>query len=177
MAILSLPQLCNLTNCLKITPFSKLVQHLIFCLKHKIYKIMTLVKFKPLSPMFSDVLNDFFNQGINESSNKLPAVNISEDADSFKIELAAPGVSKEDFKINLEKDVLSISSEKKSENKEENKQYTRKEFSYQSFKRSFTLPDNVDRENISAQYTDGILYLKIGKIKKALETVKSISIS
>ncbi len=138
---------------------------------------MTLVKFKPVSPMFSDVLNDFFNQGINESSHKLPAVNISEDAETFKIELAAPGISKEDFKINLEKDVLSISTEKKIENKEESKNYTRKEFSYHSFKRSFTMPDNVDKENIMAQYVNGILYVTIAKAKKAEDIVKTISIS
>ncbi len=138
---------------------------------------MTLVKFKPVSPMFSDVLNDFFNQGINESSHKLPAVNISEDAETFKIELAAPGISKEDFKINLEKDVLSISTEKKIENKEESKHYTRKEFSYHSFKRSFTMPDNVDKENIMAQYVNGILYVTIAKAKKAEDIVKTISIS
>jgi HSP20 family protein len=144
---------------------------------NKIFKNMTLVKFKPVSPMFSDALNDFFNQGINESSHKLPAVNISEDANSFKIELAAPGINKEDFKINLEKDVLSISTEKKVENKEETKQYSRREFSYHSFKRSFTLPENVDKENISAQYVNGILHLTIAKAKKAEEVVKTISIS
>ncbi len=138
---------------------------------------MTLVKFKPVSPMFSDVLNDFFNQGINESSHKLPAVNISEDAETFKIELAAPGISKEDFKINLEKDVLSISTEKKVENNEDKKHYSRKEFSYHSFKRSFTLPENVDKENILAQYVSGILYVTITKAKKAEDVVKTISIS
>lgn len=138
---------------------------------------MTLVKFKPLSPMFSDVLNDFFNQGINESSHKLPAVNILEDAESFIIELAAPGVNKEDFKINLEKDVLSISTEKKTESKEENKQYSRREFSYHSFKRSFTLPENVDKDKISAKYVDGILHLTIAKAKKVDEIIKAISIS
>jgi HSP20 family protein len=149
----------------------------ILVLNNKIFKNMTLVKFKPVSPMFSDVLNDFFNQGINESSHKLPAVNISEDANSFKIELVAPGISKEDFKINLEKDVLSISTEKKSENKEEAKHYSRKEFSYHSFKRSFTLPENVDKESISAQYVDGILHLTIAKVKKTEQAVKTISIS
>ncbi len=148
---------------------------------------MTLVKFKNgnysdkmfykmLNPMFSDVFNDFFNQGINGINHRLPAVNISENADAFKIELAAPGISKEDFKINLEKDVISISTEKKQETKEENTQYTRKEFSYHSFKRSFTLPENANKEDIKAEYKDGVLHIAIPKIKATQELVKEISV-
>lgn len=148
---------------------------------------MTLVKFKNgnytdrmfnkmLSPMFSDVFNDFFNQGINGINHRLPAVNISESAEAFKIELAAPGLSKDDFKINLEKDVISISTEKKQEAKEENSQYTRKEFSYHSFKRSFTLPENANKEEIRAEYKDGVLHISIAKVKATQELVKEISV-
>ncbi len=93
----------------------------------------------------------------------IPAVNVLEEDKSFKIEVAAPGLEKEDFKIDLDRDILTISSEKKDEKKEENKKFMRKEFSYTSFNRSFTLPESVDSEKIDAKHKDGILEIILPK--------------
>lgn len=121
------------------------------------------------------LLSDFFNAD-NFLSNKwfekefnqtLPAVNIKENADGFNIEFAAPGFSKTDFKVNIEQDLLTVSAEKKEEKKEENEQYTRKEFSYNTFSRSFTLPQTANAEKIDAKYSDGILRLVIPKKEEA----------
>jgi HSP20 family protein len=98
-----------------------------------------------------------------EFGSTLPAVNIKEDSAKFDIEFAAPGFSKNDFKINVDRNVLTVSAEKKEEKNEENKRYTRKEFAYSSFSRSFTLPEGTNSDNIGAKYTDGILKLHIPK--------------
>lgn len=106
----------------------------------------------------------------------LPAVNVKETEKNYQIELSAPGRSKKDFNIAAENGVLTISSEKKEEREEKEKEYTRKEFSYSSFSRSFTLPENANEDDIQANYTDGILKLEVGKkmigqpkAKKAIE--------
>src|ERR1700749_2987906 len=131
---------------------------------------MTLVKFNngqksAVSPWFSDVFDSIVNDSlINERFvNKVPAVNIAETEGEFHIELAVPGLKKEDFKINLDKNVLSISVEKKAENVEEGKKYSKREYSYSSFVRSFTLPEVADQAKIEAEYTDGILKLNVAK--------------
>ena len=127
---------------------------------------MTLVKFKDSFPSF---LDEFFGGDIFDSprntgiGNSLPAVNVKENENNFELEVAAPGMKKEDFKIELDNNVLGISSETKSEDVEEKKKYTRREFSYRSFKRTFTLPENVDVENIKANYSDGVLMIDIPK--------------
>ena len=91
-----------------------------------------------------------------------PSVNIMEDENGYQIELAVPGFSKNDFKIELDNDVLTISSDKKEEKKDKkNEEYMRREFCYQSFSRSFDLPDNVDGEKIEANYKDGILKVSV----------------
>ena len=95
----------------------------------------------------------------------LPAVNVKENDKSFELELAAPGYKKEDLKVKVEDNVLTISSEKKLEKKEEKDAYTRQEYSYSSFQRSFTLPENTDGDNVKATYADGILKLSIPKTK------------
>ncbi len=138
---------------------------------------MALVKFKNdynrafdsvFAPLFSDVFENVMNTPF---TNTLPSVNIVEDKGTFKIELAAPGLAKEDFKIALEKNILTISAEKKSENKEEEKgKFVRKEYSYSSFKRSFSLPDNIKAEGIKAEYQDGVLKLSIQKNEASDET-------
>lgn len=151
---------------------------------------MTLVKFKNsngypekglnkmFSPLLSDAFENFFTNGfVNESINRIPAVNIYETNSDFNLDLAAPGFNKEDFKIHLEKDTLIISGEKKSEKTDEAVLYSKKEFNYSSFKRSFNLPETADREQIKAEYTDGVLSLKIAKKKEALHTVKEIQIA
>lgn len=117
------------------------------------------------------IFEDFFNTDWFGGSNlskigfNTPAVNIKETTNDFIIELAVPGLDKEDFNMELDHDVLTISSEIKSE-KEENK-YTRKEFSYQIFKRSFTLPESVDGASISASYKNGILLVTLPKKEEA----------
>lgn len=146
---------------------------------------MTFVKFKNngqftnsmLDKMFNPIYQDFFNAKAYDSTSVVPAVNVLENTDHFLIELAAPGLSKESFNIKIEKDVLSISTEKKAESIQEGTKYTRKEFTFHSFKRAFNLPENADQENVKAEYKDGILYVTIMKLKETLPSVKEIKIS
>jgi HSP20 family protein len=113
------------------------------------------------------------NWGTSNFSNSettLPAVNIKETENSYEVEMAAPGMRKEDFKIELDNNVLTISSEKTEESPEGygNERYSRREFSYQSFQRSFTLPKEVvDEDKIEAHYQEGVLQLRIPKKEKA----------
>ena len=144
---------------------------------------MTLVKFSngaknnALNP-FTDVFESLFNDSFisDRLTTKVPAVNIAETENDFHIELAAPGLKKEDFKINLDKYVLSVSVEQKSENNHEEKRYNKREYSYSSFVRSFTLPETADQENISAEYVDGILKITVAKKEEAKSLTREISI-
>lgn len=146
---------------------------------------MTFVKFKNngqltnsmLDKMFNPMYQDLFPSNVVDATTVLPSVNVKETETYFQIELAAPGLSKETFAIKIEKDVLSISSEKKAEQLEEGTKFTRKEFSFHSFKRSFNLPEIADQENVSAEYKDGILYVTILKLKEKTPAVKEIKIS
>ncbi len=97
------------------------------------------------------------------SAPPLPLVNILEDDKEFVVAMAAPGMTKNDFNITIENGILTISSEKKAESEELKKNYTRKEFSFNAFTRSFTLPDNVNDEKIDAHYENGILKLHLAK--------------
>lgn len=144
---------------------------------------MALVKYNDpaksaLSPWFSDVFESFFNDSFmnDRMITRVPAVNIAETANSYQIELAAPGLKKDDFKINLDKNILSISVEKRSEENQDNKRYNRREYSYSSFVRSFTLPEYADPNNIEAEYTDGLLTLHVGKKEEAKQLTREISI-
>ena len=113
---------------------------------------------------FSRDLMDWNNSNFSSTNSTLPAVNIRESEDSFQIEVAAPGLSKENFKVNLDRNLLTISSEIKHEKEEGDKKYSRHEFSYQSFQRSFTLPEAaVEGDKITAKYVDGILYVALPK--------------
>jgi HSP20 family protein len=103
-----------------------------------------------------------FNKGIT-----LPAVNIMETAEAYALEIAVPGMKKSDFTIDIDNKVLSISSSKKDTHEESNANYTRREFGYSSFKRTFTLPDTVEEENVSATYEDGILKVYLPKREEA----------
>ena len=134
--------------------------------------IMKLARFNNYHPsMFDNWFdNDLFNWEYNnhEAEATLPAVNIKENADAFKVEMAVPGFDKKDFKINLDHNVLTISSEKKVENEHKNgERYTCREYSYQSFSRSFTLPDAANGDKISAKYENGILNVEIPKREEA----------
>ena len=140
---------------------------------------MTLIKFKnggniterfPMIPtVFGDFFNDFLNSEVSarEALSFVPAVNISERAEDFSIEVAAPGIEKDDFKIAVENGVLTISAEKREEKKDENKRFTRKEFSYQSFKRTFSLPEHVEADKIAASHKNGVLTLILPKKETA----------
>lgn len=124
------------------------------------------------------IFDDFFTNNVGGNATYVPAVNISEKTESFYIEVSAPGVNKEDFKIKTEEGVLSISCEHKEENKEEAKTYSRREFRYGSFSRSFTLPENVKAEGINARYENGILSIEIPKKEmEQKQTVKEIKIA
>lgn len=112
-------------------------------------------------------LDDFWNTG----SNILPA-NISETDKEIRLDLCAPGLKKDDFKIHSENGVLTISSEKEEESKQEDKRYTRREFSYSGFSRSFQLPENIDEDHINAKYENGMLRLTIPKKETAAPAPK-----
>jgi len=116
----------------------------------------------------SNKLDDFFNRDwfdFNLTGSSMPAVNVKDDNTAYHIEVAAPGMKKEDFSIKLDHNMLTISSEKKEEqsDKDEEGKYTRREFRYSSFKRTFTLPDMTDVEKIAAHYVDGILKIEVPK--------------
>lgn len=127
-------------------------------------------------PTFARLLDNFLNDDLCPTpgkaatlwNNTMPAVNIKESEDQYELEIAAPGMEKSDFQINIDQDLLTISSEK--ENKTEEKEagkFTRREFSYSSFKRSFDLPETVDSSKIAASYTNGILNILVPKKEEA----------
>ncbi|HLT48856.1 MULTISPECIES: Hsp20/alpha crystallin family protein [Aequorivita] len=119
------------------------------------------------------VFSSNFNNGIT-----LPKVNIRETADAFIVEMAVPGLKKSDFQIELDNQVLSISTETKEEQENQEENYTRREFGYASFKRSFTLPESVDEEKINASYSEGILNIHLPKKEEAKQRpARSIKIS
>ena len=148
----------------------------------------TLIKKTQPVPVFTNLFDDVFakdlfnwnDKNFAEFGNTLPSVNIKESDKEYGIEMAVPGMKKDQFKINLDKNMLTISAENTSENdeKDENGKYTRREFKYQTFSRSFTLPsDRVDAEHISANYEDGILNVVIPKILKEEQQVKTIEVN
>ena len=133
----------------------------------------TLVKRNNFDPSVNALFDDFFTRDIFDWTDKnfstmgsnLPSVNLKETDDKLEVELAAPGMKKEDFKVEIDNNMLMISSEKQEEKKEERKKdnYLRKEFSYQSFYRSFYLPEYIDENKVEASYKDGILHVAIAK--------------
>ena len=133
-----------------------------------------------LPNVFDDIFgNDWWSETLNSAwTSTRPAVNIAETEQEYRVELAAPGLNKKDFKIDLSKNILTITSEKEDMNEEKNGNYMRKEFSYSSFKRSFTLPDTVNGEKIKAEHDNGILTIHIPKKPEAVEKgPRQISIS
>lgn len=114
-----------------------------------------------------------FQTGIN-----MPSVNIIEGKEDFRIEVAAPGLEKGDFNIHLENNVLTISSEKESKNEEKEERYMRREFSYTSFRRSFSLPQSVEPDKIAATHSNGVLNITIPKREEAkVKPAKQIEIN
>jgi len=120
---------------------------------------MSLVKFRKRRPFGNLVTSDFFWTGRKGE----PALNIKENDANFEIELAAPGFAKKDFKITIEDGFLNISAEKSTSEEEKEDNYTRREFSYNSFERSLQLPENIKDEEVKAKYNDGILSFKLNK--------------
>ena len=128
---------------------------------------MGLVRFNP--NLVNRVFDDFFNTVPTRQTFRgtLPAVNVKETEDDFQLELAVPGLKKEDFNVKVEEGVLTISAERKSDETEKTDGYTRREFRYSNFTRRFTLPESADDNAISAAYTDGILAVTLPKKEEA----------
>ena len=127
---------------------------------------------------FPSLVDELFNQDMrvrtSSISSTMPAVNIIEQDTQFLIELAAPGNKKEDFEIEIEDGILSISSSNKEDNTSEKETFTRHEFSYNSFRRSFTIPESVDVSSIEATYNEGVLLIKLLKLEEALPQPKKL---
>ncbi|MBS1525817.1 MAG: Hsp20/alpha crystallin family protein [Bacteroidetes bacterium] len=143
----------------------------------------TLVKsktsgFPSLRSMMEDFWNTdrFFTKPLF-SGETLPAVNIKDNKNHYEVEVAAPGYSKDDFKITTESGLLTISAETSTEQKEEKENYTRREFSRTSFTRTFTLPDDVEADHIDAKYRDGLLTIGLKKSAKAVSGKKEVKIT
>ena len=142
-----------------------------------------------LFPALPSLIEDFFTRDLLDSSTSnwrsgggtMPSVNISETNDEYLIEVAAPGMKRENFKVELDNSILTISSEMESRNEETDSKtnFTRREFNYQSFQRSFSLPENkVEGEKITARYSDGILHITVPKKEEAkVKPAKQIAIS
>ncbi|WP_298739058.1 Hsp20/alpha crystallin family protein [uncultured Chitinophaga sp.] len=146
---------------------------------------MTLVKFNqyPAHKTFGGIMDEVFNNTArllkddiltNDFFGIYPPVNIRETKEAYLLDVMVPGLAKENFSINLEKNVLTISAEKKTEQKSEDQKHIRREFSFRSFKRSFTLDETVDAEKIQAKYENGILQLQLSKKQEAQLKTKSI---
>ena len=134
---------------------------------------MSLIKWNPettLSPTLSNWMADIFTdkgdwlkpaiKGVS-----IPAVNVTENKDAFKLKVAAPGFKKEDFKLEMQNGYLTISGESKEEKEDKDEKFTRQEYRYSTFTRSFALPDNVKSDDISAEYADGVLKVVLPKKK------------
>ncbi len=127
---------------------------------------MSLIKWNnhnDLLPGFAGFVDRFFEDFGTDFYRSTPAVNISETDDAYTLEVAAPGLKRDDFQINLDHNVLTIAAEQKTENEEKKENYKRREFAYTSFKRSFTLPNAADVEGIEAKYEDGVLHITLPK--------------
>jgi HSP20 family protein len=145
---------------------------------------MTLVKVNnPAAKSFDGLLNDFFNElpafgkKWSDDAFGFPPVNITENANAYHLEVAAPGLDKADFNLKLDGNILTINAEKKTETKDETSKSIRREFSSRSFKRSFTLDEKIDAANIAAKYDNGILKVELPKKEETKALAKEITIS
>ena len=134
-----------------------------------------------LSSWVDDILNNSFGTEFMSNFNtgiSLPAVNVIDRDNEYIVEMAIPGMKKSDFDVNIDNQLLTISAETETEEEEKNENYTRREFGYSSFKRTFSLPKTVDTEKISANYKDGILKVELPKFDEAKKKpIKSVKIS
>ena len=125
---------------------------------------------KPWSDLFD-------NGGFMGRMLTIPAVNITEDNDSFKLSIAVPGMKKDDLNIDVQGNLLTISAEKEETSKEADEQFTRREYNYSSFSRTFTLPDEVKKDKIDAEYKDGVLWVSMPKTDEAKKQLTGRHIS
>jgi HSP20 family protein len=134
-----------------------------------------------LSPSLFDEFfkpwNEMFGPGYPSRMLTMPAVNVKEDKDGYMVSLAAPGLKKEDFTIDIEGNMLTISAEKEEEKEETEDMYSRKEYNFTSFSRSFTLPEDVKQEFIDANYQDGVLNIKLPRMEEAKKAMATKKIS
>lgn len=147
---------------------------------------MSLMKLNQSSwmPSLPNIWEDFFGRDITDipswrMGSSIPAVNIEEKSDKFLVYLAVPGMKREDFKIAVNNGVLSVCSEKEEKHEEQDKagKFTRREFSYQTFKRSFTLPESIKPDQIEAKYEDGILAIHLPKRDEAqVQPIRQIAV-
>ena len=144
---------------------------------------MTVVKFNNRPTNGFNLLENFFNDiptlfkdDFGSSLKNFVPVNIRESKEAYQLEVVAPGFEKNDFNINLEKSILTISAEKKNEVKEESEKQIRKEYHYRSFKRSFTLDEKIDAEKIEAKYVNGVLTLNLPRKVEVKASTKEISV-
>ena len=149
---------------------------------------MNVVKYNPFRSsykpvVFDDVFDDFFGRSLSdvfgtEFTTSTPSVNIIEKDGSYEIEVAAPGLTKEDFNVEIDKDRLTISATKESHSDESKDKFSRREFNYSSFKRSFHLSKDIDKDSINATYVDGVLRIDLRKTEEAKNTgLRTIEIS
>jgi HSP20 family protein len=147
---------------------------------------MTLVNYRtrPVERNFNNVMDTFLagfpsvfrDEFVTPNIKPFAPVNVKEVENGYQLELVAPGFEKEDFKIALDKNLLTISAEVKTENEEKAEKHLRREYKYQSFKRTFTVDENIDTENIDAKYVNGVLVLTLPKKAEVKPATKQISI-
>lgn len=145
---------------------------------------MSLIKFNAnrdnsLNTGFNDVLGSIFNDSFfsDRMMSRVPAVNVSEAQDHYHIEMAAPGLNKNDFDIKLDRNILAVSVEQKKQDVQEHRQFNKREFSYTSFVRSFALPETADDAQIEASYVNGILNIQVAKKEEAKQVTRKIEIT
>lgn len=148
---------------------------------------MTLVKFNDWNNQavarnffsFSDLINDFFgNENYCSDYNAIPEANISEDENKYQIELAVPGLEKTDIKVEIDKNILKIHHKSSEKKENENHGYSRREFRYNEFTRTFIIPESIDDSKVKAKYQNGILILELAKKQKSkVEQTREIKIS
>ncbi len=137
------------------------------------------MRYDDLFPKFPAFFDDFFTKDFeNGGNNNVPAVNIKENENSIDLEVAVPGYKKDNFTVELNKDVLKIAANVENKQEEENENYTYRQFNFHSFERSFRLPENtVKADEIEAKYENGILYLHLPKVDEVKPIKKQIAIS
>lgn len=155
------------------------------CKPNNTQQAMTIAKYRPQAVFTSPInnlVNEFFGRDISHFTGhddvrrSVPSVNILERGNDFQLRLLAPGFSKEDLKLNVENDTLTISAEKKVEELKENERWTRREFGHSAFSRSFRLPEHVNAECITAEFQNGVLHVSIPKTEVAKPKSRTIDI-